>query len=187
MEKKFIYHPSIIWIIVGAYCIYTGLCGYYNYSQPRLWSFMTLNVLYIRDIVFGFLSIWVGMKLWPRPSRENNILDAHENASVFKTIKWVYAYPIWIIGLIIVGTIIISIRYFSIELDFLFTTDYLFLFLAYYSIITRTDKTFVNMADIIQFARNNYPFLLVGMIVLLGLIFGGAELLPYELFHWIHD
>lgn len=187
---------AFIWLIAGLVYIGLGLNGYYKYSQGRLWLFMTLNTLYIRDIVFGLLAIWVGIKLLPRLLDENNILDAQAEASVPNRKKWVYSYPIWIIGFIFFSTIIENVfpdRVIdSFELqplfyDFILTIDYLFLYLAYHTLSCLEDTEPITKDTIVQFVLENFLFLLIGMAVLLGLIFGGAELLPYELFHWIHD
>lgn len=185
MKNKSPYHLTIIWVIIGLFCIGLGLNGYYRYSEARFWSFMTHNSLYIRDIVFGLLAIGIGMKLLPQHQDENDVLDAEEDLALSKTIKWVCAYPIWIIGFIISATIIQSIQYTPMDFDFIFTIDYLFLFLAHYTILELTDKESITKKEVLQFMKGNAMFLLVGMVVLVGLIFSGSELLPYELFSGI--
>jgi|GEM_PF-4055252 len=167
-DKEKIVILPIVWILLGIIGVLIGLNGYYRYTQPVLFTIMVSNDQYLRDIVFGLLSIGIGIMLFTQK---------------YNATKLVYAYPMWVIGFIFFGTIINSIQFKHFESDLIFTVDYLFILLSINTINRLNGEEEFSKSDIIPIIKTHKRFLAIGMFLLLALIWSLYIVFPYEFFH----
>jgi len=162
----------VLWGVLGLFGVSIGIERYLFHSQGLLTTFYTPTIISVRNIVFGVLSIWIGIRLFYKPKQIQ---------------KWLYAYPSWILGIMIIGVVLFFFVKRICDLDLLVVTlDYLYIPLAYYTIRNINEKGMNQKVSLGQFIKENFLFLGIGIIILLVLIWGLAELFPYSLFFDLH-